>query len=61
VGIALNGELYIEYVRKSDDEVKKAMERVRRETGLPTIDAVRFGAAEIFDALLTRFKEAKKL
>ena len=61
VGIVVDGELYQDIIRKSDEEIKIAMERIREETGLPSVDVLRFGASELFDCLLERFKAVKKL
>jgi len=55
VGIAINGGL------KSDEEVKAAIKQVESETNLPANDVLRFGAGELFDCLLERFKALKKL
>lgn len=38
----------------SDDEARRAIDEVGAETGLPTDDAVRFGAQHLLDALLAR-------
>jgi uncharacterized NAD-dependent epimerase/dehydratase family protein len=50
VGIAVNGDL------KSDEEVKDAIKQIEKETELPATDALRFGAAKLFDALEKHIK-----
>jgi len=61
VGIVVDGELYQDVIQKSDEEIKIAMEQIEGETGLPTVDVLRFGASRLFDCLLKRFKALKKL
>ncbi len=39
---------------QSDDEAREAIAAVSRETGLPTDDPVRFGAAHLLDSVLAR-------
>ena len=49
VGINLNcGDL-------SEEEAKREIERIERETGLPATDCVRFGAGRLMDALAVYF------
>jgi len=54
VGIAVNG-----YMR-SDNEIHEACERIEAETGLPTTDVYRFGAAKLFDAIIRYLKTTNK-
>jgi uncharacterized NAD-dependent epimerase/dehydratase family protein len=54
VGIAVNGFL------KSDREIRAACERLEADTGLPTTDVYRFGAAKLFDPLIQYLKKAGK-
>lgn len=61
VGIVVNGELYQEIIQKSDEEIKVAMKRIKKETGLPAVDVLRFGAGELFDRLLEQLKASGKL
>jgi uncharacterized NAD-dependent epimerase/dehydratase family protein len=46
VGIGINS------VGLSDEQSRAASEAIERETGLPTVDTFRFGAAKLTDALL---------
>jgi D-glutamate N-acetyltransferase len=57
VGVVSDGEVYGEYIRKTDDEVRAAMKEIERETGLPTDDVLRFGADKLFDALVEYLKK----
>ena len=61
VGIVVGGELYQDVIKKSDEEIKMASKRLTEETGLPAVDVLRFGAGELLDALIKRFKECKIL
>ncbi|MEJ5253162.1 MAG: DUF1611 domain-containing protein [Chthonomonadetes bacterium] len=48
VGIALNT------AHLSDEEARRAIEQVERETGLPCTDVVRYGGEKLVDAILNR-------
>ena len=54
VGIGINS------IGLSDQESRGAAEQIQQETGLPTIDAFRFGAAPLADALIHYFSDAKQ-
>lgn len=54
VGVGINS------IGLSDQESRAASERIQQETGLPAIDAFRFGAASLADALIHYFSDAKQ-
>lgn len=51
VGIAING------YKRTDEEVKEAIEKIEKETGLPATDVVRFGASKLLDAVLNHLNK----
>lgn len=61
VGIVVDGELYQDIIRKSDEEIKIVMKRIEEETGLPAVDVLRFGASKLFAILIEQLKAWKKL
>ncbi|HEX9613946.1 MAG TPA: DUF1611 domain-containing protein [Bacteroidota bacterium] len=54
VGIGINS------IGLNDEESRRAAEAIERETGLPAVDAFRFGAAKIVDALIQYFGPARR-
>lgn len=55
VGIGINS------VGLSDQESREAAEQIERHTGLPAVDAFRFGAAKLTDALLTYLETPERV
>jgi len=49
----------INSVGLSDEEPRSWSKKIEQETGLPTVDAFRFGGAPIADALLTYLQNGK--
>jgi uncharacterized NAD-dependent epimerase/dehydratase family protein len=54
VAIGLNS------VGLSDDESKKAADRISEMTSLPAVDAFRFGPEKLTDALIGYFSQEQK-
>lgn len=61
IAIVSDGEVYGEYIKKTDEEVRAAMKKIERDTGLPTDDVLRFGADKLFDVLIGFLKKKETL
>jgi D-glutamate N-acetyltransferase len=55
--IVSDGEVYGDYIKKTDDEVHAAEKKIEEETGLPTVDVLRYGADRLFKVLVDSLKE----
>jgi len=52
VCIVSDGEVYGDYIKKTDQEVHAAEKKIEVETGLPTGDVLRYGANRLFKVLV---------
>ena len=57
VCIVSDGEVYGDYIKKTDEEVHTAEQQIEKETGLPTEDVLRYGADRLFKVLVDYLNE----
>jgi uncharacterized NAD-dependent epimerase/dehydratase family protein len=57
VCIVSDGEVYGDYIKKSDREVHAAEQKIEKESGLPTADVLRYGADRLYQVLTDYLKK----